>query len=278
MTVREAADIDREGRARSWSSPARASPRRAASPHSGMPSPVCGSGSTRRRWPPRRRSRPIRTLVWGWYEWRRTVVGPGPPERRAHRDRRDRGGDPGHGGGHAERRRPARAGRVGGADPPARQPVRAALLVLRPAGDAAGRSRRRAGRTGRRLTPPACEHCGAPVRPGVVWFGEALPMEALEAAVAGGGRLRSADHRRHVRAGLSGRGDSPGRGADRGARHPGQPAADAAGRDRHGQPARPGRRGAAGAGSQPATDGCSVTDQLSSSFSASADGVPGSAL
>ncbi|GAA2590572.1 NAD-dependent deacylase [Winogradskya consettensis] len=37
---------------------------------------------------------------------------------------------------------------------------------------------------GRRLTPPACEHCGAPVRPGVVWFGEALPMDALEAAVA----------------------------------------------------------------------------------------------
>ncbi|MBQ1043004.1 NAD-dependent protein deacylase [Micromonospora sp. C32] len=34
-----------------------------------------------------------------------------------------------------------------------------------------------------RLTPPACAGCGAPVRPGVVWFGEALPSAALDAAV-----------------------------------------------------------------------------------------------
>ncbi|MEV7267628.1 NAD-dependent protein deacylase [Micromonospora aurantiaca] len=33
------------------------------------------------------------------------------------------------------------------------------------------------------LTPPACAGCGAPVRPGVVWFGEALPSAALDAAV-----------------------------------------------------------------------------------------------
>ncbi|WP_433493276.1 SIR2 family NAD-dependent protein deacylase [Micromonospora sp. CA-248089] len=33
------------------------------------------------------------------------------------------------------------------------------------------------------LTPPACAGCGAPVRPGVVWFGEALPAAALDAAV-----------------------------------------------------------------------------------------------
>ncbi|ADU10539.1 Silent information regulator protein Sir2 [Micromonospora sp. L5] len=33
------------------------------------------------------------------------------------------------------------------------------------------------------LTPPACGGCGAPVRPGVVWFGEALPSAALDAAV-----------------------------------------------------------------------------------------------
>ncbi|MBM2621617.1 NAD-dependent deacylase [Actinoplanes sp. LDG1-06] len=31
--------------------------------------------------------------------------------------------------------------------------------------------------------PPACESCGNPVRPGVVWFGEALPVDALEKAV-----------------------------------------------------------------------------------------------
>jgi NAD-dependent deacetylase len=31
-------------------------------------------------------------------------------------------------------------------------------------------------------TPPRCARCGAPVRPGVVWFGEALPRKALEEA------------------------------------------------------------------------------------------------
>ncbi|MGE8706505.1 MAG: SIR2 family NAD-dependent protein deacylase [Achromobacter sp.] len=31
---------------------------------------------------------------------------------------------------------------------------------------------------GRRITPPACTACGAPVRPGVVWFGESLPAQA----------------------------------------------------------------------------------------------------
>jgi NAD-dependent deacetylase len=35
-----------------------------------------------------------------------------------------------------------------------------------------------------RVTPPPCDHCGAPIRPGVVWFGEALPGDAFEAAVA----------------------------------------------------------------------------------------------
>ncbi|MNX75452.1 NAD-dependent protein deacylase [compost metagenome] len=36
---------------------------------------------------------------------------------------------------------------------------------------------------GRRIMPPACTHCGAPVRPGVVWFGESLPAEAWSAAL-----------------------------------------------------------------------------------------------
>jgi len=31
-------------------------------------------------------------------------------------------------------------------------------------------------------TPPCCPSCGAPLRPDVVWFGEMLPYEALEAA------------------------------------------------------------------------------------------------
>lgn len=32
--------------------------------------------------------------------------------------------------------------------------------------------------------PPACPRCGGPVRPGVVWFGEAIPDETLERALA----------------------------------------------------------------------------------------------
>lgn len=36
---------------------------------------------------------------------------------------------------------------------------------------------------GRRMPPPRCRLCGALVRPGVVWFGEALPEAALTAAI-----------------------------------------------------------------------------------------------
>ncbi|MDQ4128493.1 MAG: NAD-dependent deacylase [Actinomycetota bacterium] len=32
------------------------------------------------------------------------------------------------------------------------------------------------------VAPPPCPNCGAPLRPDVVWFGEALPSEAFEAA------------------------------------------------------------------------------------------------
>ncbi len=33
-------------------------------------------------------------------------------------------------------------------------------------------------------TPPPCPRCGGPLRPDVVWFGEALPRDTLEAAMA----------------------------------------------------------------------------------------------
>ncbi|MGO4200543.1 NAD-dependent deacetylase [Rhodococcus sp. TAF43] len=33
------------------------------------------------------------------------------------------------------------------------------------------------------LAPPTCENCGGAVRPGVVWFGEALPEDAWQRAV-----------------------------------------------------------------------------------------------
>ncbi|MGC4892682.1 SIR2 family NAD-dependent protein deacylase [Micromonospora sp. DT31] len=38
------------------------------------------------------------------------------------------------------------------------------------------------------LPPPACARCAAPVRPGVVWFGEELPAQALAAAVEAASR------------------------------------------------------------------------------------------
>ncbi len=38
--------------------------------------------------------------------------------------------------------------------------------------------------------PPACEACGGSLRPGVVWFGEMLPMDAFDSASAA---IRSAD-------------------------------------------------------------------------------------
>jgi NAD-dependent deacetylase len=35
-----------------------------------------------------------------------------------------------------------------------------------------------------RVPPPHCAHCGGPIRPGVVWFGEDLPAQAWAQAVA----------------------------------------------------------------------------------------------
>ncbi len=37
---------------------------------------------------------------------------------------------------------------------------------------------------GQRIPPPRCADCGDRVRPGVVWFGETLPEDALDAAIA----------------------------------------------------------------------------------------------
>jgi NAD-dependent deacetylase len=34
------------------------------------------------------------------------------------------------------------------------------------------------------IPPPSCPECGSPIRPGVVWFGEALPEEAIACATS----------------------------------------------------------------------------------------------
>ena len=121
-------------------------------------------------------------IVWGWYEWRRAQVLRAQPNA-AHRaiarlarhvpelavvtqnvdDLHERAGSVGvahlHGSLHAPRCSACDAPQAF-ADGTPREPEE-----------------------GRRIDPPACMRCGAPVRPGVVWFGESLPADAWEAAI-----------------------------------------------------------------------------------------------
>ena len=122
-------------------------------------------------------------LVWGWYEWRRARVLAAQPNP-AHRaiaelaglvprltlvtqnvdDLHERAGSGGvvhlHGSLHAPR----------------------CFACARPFTGLAADLREP--EEGRRIDPPRCAHCGGPVRPGVVWFGEELPAQALEQAFA----------------------------------------------------------------------------------------------
>lgn len=117
-------------------------------------------------------------LVWGWYEWRRSVVHRAQPNP-AHRaiaalagqvprltlitqnvdDLHERAGshEVTHLHGQLERPRCFNC---------QREPDTALPIPDEP-------------EAGRRVTPPACTHCGGPLRPGVVWFGESLPTSAL---------------------------------------------------------------------------------------------------
>jgi NAD-dependent deacetylase len=119
-------------------------------------------------------------LVWGWYEWRRAAVERVEPNA-------------GHRALAAIEQRAAecvvvtqnvddlheRAG--------SKEPIHLHGSLFAPRCSACARPASSQGHEPSvegRITPPACEHCGAPVRPGVVWFGEALPSDAFEAAVA----------------------------------------------------------------------------------------------
>lgn len=117
-------------------------------------------------------------LVWGWYEWRRSVVHRAQPNP-AHRaiaalagqvprltlitqnvdDLHERAGshEVTHLHGQLERPRCFDC---------QREPDTALPIPDEP-------------EAGRRVTPPSCPHCGGPLRPGVVWFGESLPTSAL---------------------------------------------------------------------------------------------------
>ena len=118
-------------------------------------------------------------LVWGWYEWRRMCVMRALPnaahlaiaamERKVERltlitqnvdDLHERGGSSAaihlHGS--------LLAARCFACSRPAQLP---SGIPAEPDG-------------GRRLSPPKCSHCGGLIRPGVVWFGEALPESVLK--------------------------------------------------------------------------------------------------
>ncbi len=121
-------------------------------------------------------------IVWGWYEWRRAQVLRAAPNA-AHRaiaelarhvpelcvvtqnvdDLHERAGSLGvahlHGSLHAPRCSACGAPQACADDAP-QEPEE-----------------------GRRIAPPACTRCGAPVRPGVVWFGESLPVDAWNTAI-----------------------------------------------------------------------------------------------
>jgi NAD-dependent deacetylase len=124
-------------------------------------------------------------LVWGWYEWRRAAVLRAQPNRghqaiaRMHPlvpeltlitqnvdDLHERAGSPAvlhlHG-------RITQARCEACAAPHA-------LEACAPAGEE------------RRMEPPRCPVCGARIRPGVVWFGEALPQAEWRAAAEAAGR------------------------------------------------------------------------------------------
>jgi NAD-dependent deacetylase len=126
------------------------------------------------------------SLVWGWYEWRRAAVLRAEPNA-AHRaiaamagsvpqltvvtqnvdDLHERAGSRIVLHLHGELARPyCETCRAPFAFPPGIPQLAAA---------------------GERIEPPRCTTCGGRIRPGVVWFGEALPMHEWRAAVDAAG-------------------------------------------------------------------------------------------
>ncbi len=113
-------------------------------------------------------------FVWQWYDWRRSLIG-GVAPGRAHMAMarcRDGGG----------RRVPVVTQNVDGLHQLAGSrdvlELHGSIWVLRCTECAKGREDRTTGIT----RVPLCE-CGGMMRPGVVWFGEALPAEVLNRAV-----------------------------------------------------------------------------------------------
>ena len=123
------------------------------------------------------------SLVWGWYEWRRTIVRRARPNE-AHLaiavmakavsrfslvtqnvdDLHERAGSVSVIHLHGELERPYCETCGSPYEFPKENPVEVF--------------------EGRRIEPPRCLACAGRIRPGVVWFGEALPARAWDAAVS----------------------------------------------------------------------------------------------
>ncbi len=120
-------------------------------------------------------------LVWGWYEWRRAAVLQAMPNA-------------GHLAVAAIAARSSQCALItqnvddlherAGSPPPIR--LHGSLFAPRCSGCAAPAALGAPASQppgGAPTPPPRCEDCGAKVRPGVVWFGDSLPADALAAAV-----------------------------------------------------------------------------------------------
>ena len=117
-------------------------------------------------------------LVWGWYEWRRHLVSQAQPN------------DAHHAIAAMAKRVPRLTVITQNVDDlherAGSRPLRLHGSLFAPRcfdcaipGEFAAPHR---AATGERMHPPRCLACGGRVRPGVVWFGEMLPAETLEAA------------------------------------------------------------------------------------------------
>ena len=116
-------------------------------------------------------------LVWGWYEWRRALVAKALP-------------NPAH---HAIAAMAKRVPRLTVVtqnvddlhERAGSEPIRLHGSLFAPRCFDCGRAARPSApleAEAERLEPPLCAHCGGKLRPGVVWFGEMLPADAMEAA------------------------------------------------------------------------------------------------
>lgn len=127
-------------------------------------------------------------LVWGWYEWRRQQLQSKEPNPAHHAIAHLAGRVPRltlvtqnvdnlH-----ERAGSSQVIHLHGDLQSPRCSVCATPHVLGPDTDLPSTAQ------GSRIDPPACVRCNSPVRPGVVWFGESLPEQALQDAFESAGQ------------------------------------------------------------------------------------------